>query len=266
MKTTLTPVATPHVPMTAPGIGWPLVILVLPSALGVAGFALTSGILRVIGIPGTPGNWANLWTTLAVYPLCLLALWLRARRGGMPLTAQIGFRRECLPRDLLLGIAVALLGFLVSAVSGVAANMVIYTAEQRAAFMEALRNGTPPIATVVMPHWYGWFSLLLQPLAAALVEELLYRGHALQGLRARVGAAGAVVLSALAFGLQHWAFTPLDWQFGLTRMVSLGAVGMVFGIIALRQARLLPLIIGHALWNVVLIGLPALMATLRSAQ
>jgi hypothetical protein len=35
---------------------------------------------------------------------------------------------------------------------------------------------------------------------------------------------------------------------------------------ALRQARLLPLIIGHALWNVVLIGLPALMATLRSAQ
>lgn len=266
MKTTLTPAVTAPMPMTAPGIHWPLAILILPSALGIAGFALTSGILRVTGAPGTPGDWANLWTTLAVYPLCLLLLWLRANRDGRPLTAQIGLRRERLPHDLLFGIAIALLGFLVSAVAGVAANMVVYTAEQRAAFMEALRNGAPPMAVMAMPRWYGWFSLLVQPLAAALVEELLYRGYTLQGLRARLGAAGAVALSALAFGLQHWAFAPLDWQFGLTRMVSLGAVGVVFGIIALRQERLLPLIIGHALWNAALIGLPALMATQGSAQ
>jgi membrane protease YdiL (CAAX protease family) len=84
---------------------------------------------------------------------------------------------------------------------------------------------------------------------------------ALRGLRRRVGAAGAVLLSALAFGLQHWAFAPLDWQFGLVRFASLGAVGVIFGLVALRQDRLLSLIIGHTVWNVLLIGLPALLAT-----
>jgi uncharacterized protein len=243
-----------------PSLFAPLVLLALPSALGLAGYAITGQLLAATDTPGTPRDWANLWTTLAVYPLSLFALWLLSqRRESLP--ALIGFERQRLGRDLLIGLAIAVLGFATSAVVGFGMNFVVYTAEQRAAFLAAMQAGDPLGSSLVMPRWYGWFSLLVQPLAAGVTEELLYRGVALRGLRGRMGAAGTVLLSALAFGLQHWAFTPLDWQFGLARLVSLGAVGVVFGVIALRQGRLLPLIIGHTIWNVLLIGLPVLLAS-----
>lgn len=259
MRTTLAPGAQREV-AGVPGLFAPLALLVLPSALGLAGYAVTHQLLATTGTVGTPGDWANLWTTLSVYPLSLLALWLLSRHGE-PLPALIGFERRRFGRDLLLGLAIAVLGFAVSAFVGFGMNFVVYTAEQRAAFLAAMQAGEPLGSARVMPRWYGWFSLLVQPLAAGVTEELLYRGVALRGLRQRVGAAGAVLLSALAFGLQHWAFAPLDWQFGLVRFASLGAVGVIFGLVALRQDRLLPLIIGHTVWNVLLIGLPALLAT-----
>jgi len=240
----------------------PLALLSLPSFLGLAGYLVATQVIRLTGAVGGPGDWANLWTTLAVYPPGLLAVWLLARRDGRSVIPMFGFRGDKLAKDVALGLAIAVLGFVLSAVVGLGMNAVVYTAEQRAAFMEAMRAGEPLGAAVVLPLWYGVFSLLVQPLAAGVTEELLYRGAALQTLRLRLGAAGAVLLSALAFGMQHWAFTPLDWQFGLTRAVSLGVVGAVFGVIALRQGRLLPLIIGHTLWNLLLIGLPALIATL----
>lgn len=259
MRTPLVPAAAQRGAAREPALIAPLALLALPSALGLAGYAVTNQVLAATGAPGAPGDWANFWTTLAVYPLSLLALWLLSRHGE-PLSALIGFERRRLGRDLFLGLAIAVLGFVVNAVVGFGMNFVVYTAEQRAAFMAAMQAGEPLGNALVLPLWYGWFSLLVQPLAAGFTEELLYRGAALRGLRGRIGAAGAVLLSALAFGLQHWAFTPLDWQFGLTRFAGLGAVGIVFGIVALRQGRLLPLIIGHTVWNVLLIGLPALLA------
>lgn len=260
MRTTLASTTTERGTAREPSLLAPLALLALPSALGLAGYAITHQLLAATGAVGTPGDWANLWTTLAVYPLSLLALWLLSRYGE-PLPALVGFERRRLGRDLLLGLAIAVLGFAVSAVVGFGMNFVLYSAEQRAAFLAAMQAGEPLRNAPVMPRWYGWFSLLVQPLAAGVTEELLYRGVALRGLRGRVGAAGAVLLSALAFGLQHWAFAPLDWQFGLARCASLGVVGVVFGLVALRQGRLLPLIIGHTVWNVLLIGLPALLAT-----
>lgn len=258
MRTIFAPAAQCEV-AGAPGLLAPLALLALPSALGLAGYAVTHQLLAATDTVGVPGDWANLWTTLAVYPLSLLALRLLSRQGE-PLPALIGFERRRLGRDLLLGLAIAVLGFTVSAVVGLGMNLVVFTAEQRAAFLTTIQAGEPLGSVLVMPRWYGWFSLLVQPLAAGVTEELLYRGVALRGLRGRVGAAGAVLLSAFAFGLQHRAFAPLDWQFGLVRFASLGAVGVVFGLIALRQGRLLPLIIGHTLWNVLLIGLPTLLA------
>lgn len=247
-------------PVRGGGAAGAIGLLILPSLLGLAGYAVTAALLRAGGAQGTPDTWANLWTTLAVYPLGLLAaLWL-ARREGLNLAALVGYRRERLGRDLPWAVGIFLLALVINLIAGLAMNLVVYTAEQRAAFFEAMRSGTPLGERVAMPWWYSWFSLLLQPLGAGVVEELLYRGVALQLLLRWRGPVVAVLLTSLAYGLQHWAFTPLDWQFGLVRLVSLGLVGAAFAIIALRQGRLFPLIAGHMLWDVLLIGVPALLA------
>ncbi len=243
----------------APYWGRTLLVLCISLPLGLAGYFITNALLADAST--TVGDWANVWTTLALYPIMLLVLIAALHREGKTLKDLLNHGSKPLGKEILLGIGIAILAPIVNAIVGFPLNFLIYTPEQIQQFSESMQSGGIAVAT--MPIWFYLFSLLIQPLAAGIIEELVYRGYALPRLAALTGKKWlAVFISALIYGLQHWAVTPMDWQFGLVRMIGLFAVGVVFGIIYFRQQRLLPLIIGHVLWDFLLIGLPALMGLL----
>lgn len=232
-----------------------LLVLCISLPLGLAGYFITNALLTDSAT--TVGDWANVWTTLALYPIMLLLLIVALRREGNTLKDLLNSGGRPPGKEILLGIGIAILAPIVNALIGFPLNFLVYTPEQIQQFSESMQSGGVVAAT--MPIWFYLFSLLIQPLTAGIVEELVYRGYALPRLAALTGKKWlAIPISALIYGLQHWAVTPMDWQFGLVRTIGLFAVGVVFGIIYFRQQRLMPLIIGHVLWDFLLIGLPSL--------
>ncbi|TVR12235.1 MAG: CPBP family intramembrane metalloprotease [Planctomycetota bacterium] len=98
----------------------------------------------------------------------------------------------------------------------------------------------------------GGIPLLLFTVAIVpgICEEVLCRGTLLSGLRKGIGIAGAIVVSALIFGLMH--LSPY-------RFLSQAILGIVLAILVLRCGSLWPAIIIHALHNgcIVLLALAA---------
>ena len=94
--------------------------------------------------------------------------------------------------------------------------------------------------------------MLITPLGAALVEELTYRGYALPRLTAaRLTPGLALWLTSLGFGLQHVAFPFIDSGISFYRCLEIFAIGLALGWIYLKLGRLLPLVVGHYLWDAV---------------
>lgn len=75
---------------------------------------------------------------------------------------------------------------------------------------------------------------------APVMEETIYRGVLLHGLRREKSVAKAVLFSALAFTLMHMSILQVVFQF---------ALGVLSAFIALKTKRLLPSIILHAFAN-----------------
>lgn len=96
---------------------------------------------------------------------------------------------------------------------------------------EALRPANPLDAVL---------SVLAIAAAPAVFEEILVRGVVLPSFRPALGATGAVLGSALIFGLMH------DDPY---RLVFTFAVGIVLGVVRLRAGALLPCILVHGTLN-----------------
>ncbi len=97
----------------------------------------------------------------------------------------------------------------------------------------------------VMHGLRGWnltLAVLGLGLAPALGEEFLFRGLLLRGLVGKLGAMGALLVSALFFGLVH--FDPVH-------SVAATLIGLYLGVAFLRTGSLLPGIICHAINNVI---------------
>lgn len=88
-------------------------------------------------------------------------------------------------------------------------------------------------------------SLLAVAIAPAVGEELLLRGLVLPSLVAPLRPAGAVVLSALLFGLMH--LDPYRFPFTF-------ALGLALGWMRLRSGSLLPPLLAHAAVNAFTFG------------
>lgn len=82
---------------------------------------------------------------------------------------------------------------------------------------------------------------------AATTEELVFRGLLLPALRPRLGAPGAIMLTAVLFGIFHGA--PFV-------AVYASIAGLVLGAIALRTGSVLPCIAFHGAFNAVPLLLP----------
>ncbi len=99
--------------------------------------------------------------------------------------------------------------------------------------------------------------------AAPLVEEVVFRGVILPALVPRLGRVVAVVTQAIVFGAVH---VDPSGSGGLGLAIVLSGVGAVFGVATLLTGRLWPSIIGHALFNgvvlaVVLVAGPELLGS-----
>lgn len=192
---------------------------------------------------------SNAWV-VAVDVATLAALTWALRREGRKLSSLLGPVR--VRRDVVVGVALAVLlavGLLVATFLG---NLLAY-------------GGAPPSGPLLrVPLWLAWWSVLVMPATVAVAEELLYRGYLLPRLQARIGWWPAAVVVSLAFGLQHAAFSATSGQAVLARVVATTLLGLLLAVLARRLRRLLPLVIGHWLLDVVGLGLPLLLLAVRA--
>jgi membrane protease YdiL (CAAX protease family) len=179
---------------------------------------------------------------------CLLLLsWLMRAEGGK-ISDLLNFQRERLGRDLLLGLGM----FVIMAAAYycaplISALIVTGSADASAAWARG------PFAT---PLWVHIWNMTVFPITTSLTEELVYRGYALPRIERLSGRAWvAVLLPALTFGLAHLTppFLALDGV--LIRFLTLALVGVVLELLYLRLRRLLPLIVGHYLIDLIFLGI-----------
>ena len=83
--------------------------------------------------------------------------------------------------------------------------------------------------------------------AAPLVEEMVFRGVVMRGLRARLGAVATVILQAAFFGAAH--FDPVRGTGNIGLVMVLSSVGAAFGLGAYLLRRIGPTIVAHAIFN-----------------
>ena len=88
---------------------------------------------------------------------------------------------------------------------------------------------------------YLWFLIPVAWGSAAIGEEMLARGFLLHRAEGLTGTTVAVVLQAALFAMAHF------YQ-GLTGVVNIFVLALVFGAVYLKSGRnLLPLIVAHGL-------------------
>jgi CAAX protease family protein len=95
--------------------------------------------------------------------------------------------------------------------------------------------------------------LVLAVVAAPIAEEIVFRGVVLRGLLSRNGAAVAVGLQGVLFGLAH--FDPVRGAGNIGLILVLSAVGCVLGGAAYLTRRITATMIAHAILNGVAMAL-----------
>jgi uncharacterized protein len=100
---------------------------------------------------------------------------------------------------------------------------------------------------------FGWWGAFLKvAVIAPIVEELIFRGLILHGLRKNYTATTAIFISALLFSLFH--LNP--WQ-----MPATFVLGLLLGWIMLRTRNIILAILGHSLNNFLVLLNNYLLAT-----
>jgi len=115
-----------------------------------------------------------------------------------------------------------------------------------ALFAAAFSTGTPGIFGLVL-------LVIVTTCLVGFSEELMFRGIVLQGALRELGLAKAILLSSALFASLHavnvLAFVPLD---GMVQQLGLTFVfGLAMACYALRANSLVPMIVFHALWDMV---------------
>jgi CAAX protease family protein len=85
-----------------------------------------------------------------------------------------------------------------------------------------------------------WGVLIAVAVATPIIEELVFRGVILEGLRTRYPARTAVIVSAVLFGLMHG----IPWA-----MVNAFLLGLFLGWLMVKTGSLQLCIVAHALYN-----------------
>ena len=102
--------------------------------------------------------------------------------------------------------------------------------------------------------------------AAPIVEEMVFRGVVMRGLRSRLPMVAVVVVQGLLFGAAH--VDPVRGAGNIGLVLVLSGVGIAFGVAVALLARIGPVIVAHAIFNgaVLLIVLTGVADRLDSAS
>jgi membrane protease YdiL (CAAX protease family) len=173
----------------------------------------------------------------AVICLGLIILFIRARKGAS-IAEYLGLKR--ISGKKILVILAIMLGFMI--LSGALGALL----------------GKPPhkwyldmYNTSVWPAFLGIAIVIFAP----VFEETLFRGFLFEGFRqSRIGAIGAIGLTALGWALLHI-------QYGFYDMGTIFALGIVLGIVRVKTDSLWSPLIMHAFNNLVAMVLVALGAS-----
>jgi membrane protease YdiL (CAAX protease family) len=168
-------------------------------------------------------------------PMVWWARYCSRRWGSGSLRRDLGF--EFRPVDLGWGMLTALGGY--AALIFVA----IFLAATRLPTTTNTRDLKDARHTVVLV--FAAVGVLVAP----VVEELFFRGVLLRSFRSRLAPAPAIAAQALVFGMYHISLTYGAGNVGL--VLSIGALGAVFGVAAHRFRRLAPGMVAHAIVNTV---------------
>lgn len=229
-------------------------LMLLRTVLLFGGDGLTYAVLRLTG--SSTGTWShallfsNAHIVLTDVATVAVLFWL-CRREGLKVTDLLGLVRR--GRDLLVGLALGV---------GLIIAFYALTYLVNLGAMLLTRSGPPAGSALQVPLWLGVWSILVIPVTIAIAEELLYRGYLLPHVAARIGWWPAALVVSFAFGLQHAAFSATSVEAVLTRVLTLFGLGIGLSVLARWLKRLVPLIIGHWMVDVVGLGLPMLMAGL----
>jgi membrane protease YdiL (CAAX protease family) len=219
----------------------PLILVFARSAFAVAAQGLTA---VIYAINGSVSAWKDAEAWLPVYGTlidagCLALLWWLTRCEGIRLLDLIGFDRNRLGRDVLLGLALipACLLFIFGGVA--VSSLLVYGHVGSPQFSEPL----PFIAAL--------YAVLIWPLIWGFTEQMTYNGYLVPRLQVLSGSTGvAIAIVAFAWSLQH-AFMPMtfDPDYMVHRFLS-SIPNTIFMIaVYLRMRRLLPLAIAHWLMD-----------------
>lgn len=247
--------------VTRPGLWWPLAIILIRFPLIMLGNLIVYGYNITFTADPTPWGsallWGNVHTPIIADTITLLLVfWLMRREGGR-LSDLLNVRQEGWGREILIGIGLFLILFVTLFAGNLIGGLIafgpaIFDVDPNA-FVGMTRADLPPL-------WYYLWGLIVLPISVSIAEEVAYRGYAQPRLSAALGHRWlGLIVVALGFGVQHIAFSATDWQSALARFIGTFIAGLVLGFIYLRQQRLLPLIIGHWLVNVVGLGLMPLL-------
>ena len=121
-------------------------------------------------------------------------------------------------------------------------------------------QGPPPMPGE-MPSIPLWVGIAAFPAAVtiAIAEEALYRGYLQPRFEAWIGRWPGMLLVALVFGLQHIGFALGSPQAIVAKVITTFIAGIVFGLLYWWRRNLLPLVIAHALLDIVGLSIPTLM-------
>jgi len=95
--------------------------------------------------------------------------------------------------------------------------------------------------------------IVLSGVLAPVTEELLFRGVLLRGMASRWGPTAGVIAQGVVFGVAHAKFDGVWSTVGV--VVTVTAVGIVFGWVARATGRLAPGMVAHSVYNLVLLVL-----------
>ena len=110
-----------------------------------------------------------------------------------------------------------------------------------------LVGNTEGIEEISADRTYVVSLVITAVIAAPVVEEMVFRGVVMRGLRSRLPIVPVVVLQGLLFGAAH--VDPVRGVGNIGLVLVLGGVGVAFGVAVVLLGRIGPSIVAHALFN-----------------
>ena len=110
-----------------------------------------------------------------------------------------------------------------------------------------LVGNTEGIEEISADRTYVVSLVITAVIAAPVVEEMVFRGVVMRGLRSRLPIVAVVVLQGLLFGAAH--VDPVRGVGNVGLVLVLAGVGVAFGVAVVLLGRIGPSIVAHALFN-----------------